>query len=286
MCKKLIVLALVLGFMASMAQANLVVTNGTFDGGEPADTDVPDWYDLDTTPAGNTDWWATASISGGPNPFPDGSAFMGDHLWGGTAGGNRWMYQQIGTKEEGVNYQISFEYAQPTDGSEDRSVAIQVDIYQGIFDGAAQDVDIADQGLTLIDSLTSPYESEMIIHSFTSALDLSLANTTDPLWLRISNLGEDTGAFVAIDNVQITSESAEPPEPMHMEEATDFAKAIKGRMIPPLKATASITSGTPCPRASLARPKVMGATKSPPIIGIKGIRNSGCSVTCEKRSMP
>ena len=101
---------------------------------------------------------------------------MGDNLWGGLAGGNRWMYQQIGTKEDGVNYQISFEYAQPTDGSEDRSVAIQVDIYQGVFDGAAQDVDIADQGLTLIDSLTSPYESEMIIFSFTSALDLSLAN--------------------------------------------------------------------------------------------------------------
>jgi hypothetical protein len=210
MCKKLFLLALLLG-LVSMAQADLVITNGTFDGGISGGTDVPDWYDLDTTPAGNVDWWNTTSICDGPNPFPDDSAFMGDHLWGGTAGGNRWMYQQIGTIEEGVNYQISFEYAQPTDGSTDRSVAIQVDIYQGVFDEAAQDVDIADLGLTLITSLTSPYESEMIIFSFTSALDLSLANTTDPLWLRISNLDENgNGAFVCIDNVQITSVPAKP----------------------------------------------------------------------------
>jgi hypothetical protein len=195
---------------AAEPQVGLVVTNGTFDGAEPAALDIPDWYDLDVmVPTGEADWWNTASICGAPNPFPDGSAFMGDHLWGGTPGGNRWLYQQIGTKEEGVNYTISFDYAQPTDGSEDRSVAIQVDIYQGSFDGAAQDVDIADQGLTLIDSLASPYESAMVIHSFTSALDLSSANTTDPLWLRISNLGAETGAFVCIDNVQITS-SAEP----------------------------------------------------------------------------
>jgi len=59
------------------------------------------------------------------------------------------------------------------------------------------------------------FTSEMIIHSFSSALDLSLANTTDPLWLRISNVcdDEETGAFVCLDNVQITSESAEPALP-------------------------------------------------------------------------
>jgi hypothetical protein len=53
---------------AEEPQVGLVVTNGTFDGGEPADVDVPDWYDLDTTPAGNIDWWNTASICGLPIP--------------------------------------------------------------------------------------------------------------------------------------------------------------------------------------------------------------------------
>lgn len=187
-------------FALTPAQAQLQITNGDFEDTSTGPLDLAGWYDLNTTPAGNTDWWNTTSYTQGPEPFPTQSAFMGDHLWGGTAGGNRWMYQEIGTKEEGVDYQISFQYAQPTDGSTDRSVAIKVDIYQGTFGGPADDVDI----LTPIVSLATPYQSEMIIHSFTSALDLSSANTTDPLWLRISNLdGNGNGAFVCIDNVEI-----------------------------------------------------------------------------------
>ncbi|MBN2180553.1 MAG: hypothetical protein JW715_01470, partial [Sedimentisphaerales bacterium] len=33
-------------------QAGLAVTNGTFDGGDPASADVPDWYDVDVMPTG------------------------------------------------------------------------------------------------------------------------------------------------------------------------------------------------------------------------------------------
>ncbi len=210
--KSMLTLLCILLMAVGAVQAEIVITNGTFDSNEPAAIDIPDWYDIDVMPTGEADWWNTASVCGSPNPFPDSSAFMGDHLWGGTAGGNRWLYQEIGTKEEGVEYWLSFEYAQPTDGSTDRSVAIQVDVYQGEFAGAAQDVDVADpnQGLTLITSLTSPFESEMVIHSFGAALDLSTANTTDPLWLRISNLDGTgdantigNGAFVCVDNVAI-----------------------------------------------------------------------------------
>ena len=46
------------------------------------------------------------------------------------------------------------------------------------------------------------------------------------------------------------SRPTEPPPPMHSALASDFTSATCGRMRPPLRATASMTSGTPCPRAS------------------------------------
>ena len=48
------------------------------------------------------------------------------------------------------------------------------------------------------------------------------------------------------------SRPTEPPEPMHSAEARALTKATCGRIRPPLSATAIITSGTPCPRASRA----------------------------------
>ncbi len=48
------------------------------------------------------------------------------------------------------------------------------------------------------------------------------------------------------------SRPTEPPEPIEMPEARIFTKATLGRMRPPLSATASMTSGTPCPLASRA----------------------------------
>ena len=49
------------------------------------------------------------------------------------------------------------------------------------------------------------------------------------------------------------SRPTEPPPPMHSALASDFTSATWGRIRPPLRATASITSGTPCPRASGAK---------------------------------
>lgn len=49
------------------------------------------------------------------------------------------------------------------------------------------------------------------------------------------------------------SRPTEPPEPMVSAEASVFTTATFGLIRPPRLATASITSGTPCPRASLAK---------------------------------
>lgn len=203
--------AVVALFMAASGMADLAIVNGTFDTAA-VDNDVDDWFDADSID-GNSAWWTVTSDVQGPNPFPDNSVMLGQ-IWGDSAGrGNRWLYQEIGTKVEGVNYTVSLDYAQPTDGSTDRSVAVQIDFYQGLFPGAADDVDLLTGGLPLIASLTTPYTSAVgagIYESFSGTVDLSAANTVDPVWIRISNLPGagtvDDGSWVCIDNVSIIPE--------------------------------------------------------------------------------
>ena len=48
------------------------------------------------------------------------------------------------------------------------------------------------------------------------------------------------------------SRPTEPPDAMQITEAIVLTTTTRGRMKPPLRATASITSGTPWPRASRA----------------------------------
>jgi hypothetical protein len=48
------------------------------------------------------------------------------------------------------------------------------------------------------------------------------------------------------------SRPTDPPVPMHRAEATALTTLTCGRIRPPFSATATITSGTPCPRASRA----------------------------------
>ncbi len=48
------------------------------------------------------------------------------------------------------------------------------------------------------------------------------------------------------------SRPTDPPQPMQIAEAADLIAATRGRMRPPFSDTASITSGTPWPFASLA----------------------------------
>ena len=48
------------------------------------------------------------------------------------------------------------------------------------------------------------------------------------------------------------SRPTDPPVPMHSADATALTTLTCGRIRPPFSATAIITSGTPCPRASRA----------------------------------
>ena len=194
----------------------LTITNGDFETGiiPPGDTDVDLWYDVNTT-NGDTEFWTNAQHEQGLSPTANTGVLLGDG--NGTIGGaidvgGRWVYQDIGTKETGGSYTLSFDYGNSIDISSDRTVAIRAEVYQGNFPGAADDNDIADQGLTLITTLDSPGTSltgEGNYASFSSPLDLSSANTTDPLWLRLSNLPgtgtTDVGSWVVIDNVDIQS---------------------------------------------------------------------------------
>ncbi len=54
------------------------------------------------------------------------------------------------------------------------------------------------------------------------------------------------------------SRPTEPPPPMHRADATALTTATWGAMRPPRRATANITSGTPCPRASRAKKYTSG----------------------------
>ncbi len=49
------------------------------------------------------------------------------------------------------------------------------------------------------------------------------------------------------------SRPTDPPPPMVNADASAFTTATRAGIFPPLRATATITSGTPCPRASRAK---------------------------------
>ena len=54
------------------------------------------------------------------------------------------------------------------------------------------------------------------------------------------------------------SRPTDPPPPMHSADASALTTVTCGRMRPPFSVTASITSGTPCPRASRANRWING----------------------------
>ena len=63
------------------------------------------------------------------------------------------------------------------------------------------------------------------------------------------------------------SRPTEPPDPMQSADASALTTGTCGRIRPPNSATASITSGTPCPRASGAKRATSGPYSNPPAIG-------------------
>ena len=63
------------------------------------------------------------------------------------------------------------------------------------------------------------------------------------------------------------SRPTDPPPPMHSAEASALTAATWGAIRPPRRATANITSGTPCPRASRAKKCTSGPYNSPATTG-------------------
>ena len=63
------------------------------------------------------------------------------------------------------------------------------------------------------------------------------------------------------------SRPAVPPKPMVIDEAMTFTPTTRVRILPPRVAKAVITSGTPCPFASLAKRWINGPTNNPPMAG-------------------
>ncbi len=221
--KKIMVVGLMVVLALSpMAHAVLMITNGDFESGTPDSANIDSWFDQDTSAgaAGSVDQpVATYNryLSGpGTTAALLGDGLDGFGLGGGPAGvGNRYLYQSIGTKEDGVDYSVSFDYAQDFTGfsGPNRAVGIKVDIDQGTFAGATDDVDIEGQGLTLITSFQTPTTSlvDTFVNYNSGVLDLSSANTTDALWIRVSNLpgaGSDNFSMATVDNIQIIPEPA------------------------------------------------------------------------------
>lgn len=206
---------------------SLAITNGDFETGinPPGDSDVDAWFDVDTF-AGASDFWNTAQHEQGLSPTPDAGVLLGDGngaVGGPLGAGGRWIYQQIGTKAAGGSYTLSLDYGGDNNANtSDRAVSVRAQIYQGTFPSAADDNDIADGGLSLISTLDSPTTSlwgEGNFASFSGSLDLSAANISEPLWIRLSNLpgaGSDPGSWVVIDNVDIqgTVVTSSPNETM------------------------------------------------------------------------
>lgn len=189
--------------LAPAANAALAITDGGFDGTADASEDIVSWFDYNDTPNG---WWEGTSEANAADPFGSKSVIFGDL---NPTGGGRWLYQEIGTKEDGITYDLSFDFSQPSDGNANRIVGLEYEIFQGTFAGA-DGTDLT--GLTSIDTGSTALISDLAIHNYSSTLDLSSANTTDSLWIRFSNVAgtgaTDDGSWVCLDNVAVVPEPA------------------------------------------------------------------------------
>ena len=199
--------------LGGVGQAKVKVTSGGFSMGAPVDGNIDCWFDQNTA-YGSRTWWANSDHYLAESHGSTATAFLGDGDGkdGGPKGaGGRYIYQSIGTKEPNTDYTILFNFGQPDDGSIHRRVGLTVDIYQGAFADAADDVNLTGQGLALVTSFTIKPTSLMeAFERYVGELDLSAANTEDELWIRVSNIpgqGSDASSQVVVDNIQIVSES-------------------------------------------------------------------------------
>ena len=201
------VMFLVLCFcLVGIVQAEITITNGDFETNAPASNtyDVDSWFDSYPTVDGQTNnWWWEATWYG-PTVSPTGTSVMGLSYMFTTT---NWAYQSVGVNDTALSQiLIGYDVGSFTDAGGARDLGVTVEMYQsdGTFVGADQ-VDIAGAaGVTLIDSFSLTSGSLLageVVHR-AGIIDLTTANTTDELFLRISNFATATGEpWAAIDNI-------------------------------------------------------------------------------------
>ncbi len=208
--KKLLCLLVALCLVGSV-RADLVITNGDFEeGGLTANqNDVLSWFDS----AGNSDntgtdqWWSGSWY--GPGVSPTGTSGVGFSAWN-----SPWIFQNIGVNDLGrTDLEVTLTIGSFTDAAQARDLEVLVEIYQpGSGFVPEEAVDIADS-YTALDSFsitgTGLEAGDTVTDSGT--LDLSGANATDAIYLRISNPkaiednSSDNQSWVGVDNVSIPS---------------------------------------------------------------------------------
>ena len=82
------------------------------------------------------------------------------------------------------------------------------------------------------------------------------------------------------------SRPTDPPPPMHSADANALTAATWGAIRPPRRATAYITSGTPCPRASRAKKCTSGPYNNPATTGASRTNQRPNAGTCGLSACP
>jgi hypothetical protein len=197
---------------AASAPAELVLVNGNFNEGLTGtdEVDVEDpWYDETTAIFWQTTWHinrASPAFTGSPSPYV---GFSGPGVGPTT---NKWLYQPIGTREvDDTEVTVYGEIGSFSDAAPDCYGTMTVSIYQSATFAPANDVDIALSDATLIaqnvleTGLLAPAE----IFNIFIRLDISAANTADPLYLHFNWVGGTDGTssgWMAMDNIGIVTD--------------------------------------------------------------------------------
>ncbi len=167
-----------------------------------------------------TDWFDSKSYT---YTAPDRATTHPDTPYGDNwaeLGSERWIYQQIGTYEEGMNLDVSFLMGRRTDKD---SSAVNINLLVGGNPALADDVNtkyntdnplVSTVGATIIDTAQV---SEVSTSGTTEEKKVSLSSGTghtvgDPLWIQIHI--ESKTSRVLIDNVAVAigDGGEEPPE--------------------------------------------------------------------------
>lgn len=189
------------------AHAALQVVNGNFQNNAPAGNvgDVDSWFN--SLPSGlSTEWWTGTWY--GPTVSPNGTSVMGLG-WINTT--PHWGYQGIGVNDGALSsLNLRFDIGSFTDAGGPRDMGVTLSVYQSSSFVGADNTDIAGAGgVTLIDTvnLTSGSLTAGQVVTVQTALNLTTANATDPLFLRLVNFSTGVGEpWAAIDNLSIVPE--------------------------------------------------------------------------------